>query len=137
MLRSASPSEAAPNSGGSSWGSDLPNPIRATNSFAYVKLGSGCPPPKSSCIQQVIHKSKANHNWHSEYLKLSLALINKRIRPLVYSSVKSFLVPQAHPQIYSLHMLHQPHVVHHNSITSKKFMIRFWDEELRIFYITV
>jgi len=34
MLRSASPSAAAPNSGGSPPVSDLPNPIRATSSLA-------------------------------------------------------------------------------------------------------
>lgn len=49
MLRSASPSAAAPNSGGSTSEADLPKPIRATNSFAYVRLGSGWLPPKSSC----------------------------------------------------------------------------------------
>lgn len=34
ILRSASPSAAAPNSGGSTSELDLPNPMRATNSFA-------------------------------------------------------------------------------------------------------
>merc|ERR1712045_227046 len=58
MLRSASPSAAAPNAGGGFGVSillpPLSRPMVATNSTAYVRLGSACPcqgelwPPKSS-----------------------------------------------------------------------------------------
>lgn len=131
MLRSASPSAAPPNSGGSSCDSDLPNPMRTTNSFAYVKLGSGCPPPKSSCIQESHPQIKSKSLlYNSEYLKLISGIIHKRIRPLVYSSVKSFLVPQVHPQKYALHKLQRLHVMHHNfNKRLQKFTIMFWDEE--------
>ena len=66
MFLSASPSAAAPNSGGLLSGV-LPNPIRATNSFAYVRLGSGCPPPKSSCLHNnFLFKKKQKIKIHYE-----------------------------------------------------------------------
>ena len=53
MFLSASPSQAAPNCGGSAPpGSGAPasawSPMAATSWWAYVRLGSGWPPPKSS-----------------------------------------------------------------------------------------
>ena len=47
MLRSPSPSDAAPKSGALS-----PANITSTSSFAYVRFGSGWPPPKSSRTPQ-------------------------------------------------------------------------------------
>jgi hypothetical protein len=78
-------------------------------------LGSGCPPPKSSCIQESRPQMKMlAYNSQSNYLKLIDCIIHKRIKPLVHSSAKNFLEPQAHPQKYALHKPQQLHVMHRN-----------------------
>mmetsp|Transcript_2328 Transcript_2328/g.8215 ORF Transcript_2328/g.8215 Transcript_2328/m.8215 type:complete len:206 (-) Transcript_2328:239-856(-) len=63
MLRSPSPSDAAPKSGASS------AYITSTSSLAYVRLGSGWPPPKSSRGTQFLrHDSGAPRRSHSSGL---------------------------------------------------------------------
>mmetsp|Transcript_32448 Transcript_32448/g.45225 ORF Transcript_32448/g.45225 Transcript_32448/m.45225 type:complete len:227 (-) Transcript_32448:268-948(-) len=54
MFLSASPSAAAPNSGTVSLFFS-PRPIVSTRSWAYVRFGSGCPPPKSSLGSELRH----------------------------------------------------------------------------------
>lgn len=73
MFLSASPSQAAPNSGGSAEGCSLPSPMAFTSSLAYVRLGSGWPPPKSSCSRR---SNRADRR--QTRAKCSVAIIQQR-----------------------------------------------------------